>query len=53
MKFYHFTLRVKHDDGFVTFHTIATSEQEAKRAVMAAERCPERAIRRIYKGKEI
>ena len=53
MKFFRFTLRVKHDDGFVTFHTVATGEQEAKRAVMLVERCPERSIRRVYKGKEI
>ena len=53
MKFYSFTLRVKHDDGFVTIRTVATSEEKAKRAVMLAERCPERAIRRVYKGKEI
>ena len=53
MNFYHFTLRVKHDDGFITFHTVARSEQEARRAVMLAEHCPERSIRRVYKGKEV
>ena len=53
MKFFRFTLRVKHDGGFVTFRTVATSEQKAKRAVMLVERCPERSIRRVYKGKEI
>ena len=53
MKFYNFTLRVKHDDGFVTFRTVATGEREARRAVMLAERCPERSIRRVYKGKEV
>jgi hypothetical protein len=46
-----FTLRVKHDAGFVTIRTVARDEATARYLVCRAERCPERAIRRVYAGK--
>lgn len=48
-----FTLRLKHDNGYVSIRTVATDENPARRIVCAAERCPERAIRRVYHGKKL
>jgi hypothetical protein len=42
-----YTLRLKHDKGFVNISTVAMSEQAAKNTILAAERAPERAIRKI------
>lgn len=47
MNTYRFILRLKHDRGWVTIHTAASSADAARRQVMAAERCPERAIREV------
>lgn len=39
-----FAVRVKHDAGKITIYNYAVSADAAKRVVMTAERCPERAI---------
>jgi hypothetical protein len=44
---FRFRLRIKHDRGWVTIETMATDEGAARRAVMAAEGCPDRAIRGV------
>ncbi len=49
----HFTLRVKHDAGSVTIRTVGPNEGAARKMICAAERCPERAIRRVWAGKPI
>lgn len=48
-----FTLRVRHDAGYVTIRTVASSEAAARAMVCAAERCPDRAIRRVWLGKSL
>lgn len=48
-----YTLRVKHDAGFITIRTVAQSEAAARHIVCMAERCPDRAIRRVWAGKAI
>lgn len=53
MQINHYTLRVRHDAGFVTIRTTASSEEAARQAVMEAERCPASAIRRVWRGKLI
>jgi hypothetical protein len=42
-----YALTVKHDRGIVHIHTPAASDDAARAIVMAAERCPERAIRKV------
>ncbi|OLP04495.1 hypothetical protein [Rhodoferax antarcticus] len=49
----HFTLRLKHDAGYVSIRTVARSESVARQLVCDAERCPPSAIRRVYVGKTI
>lgn len=49
----HFTLRVKHDAGYISISTVARNEAAARHMVCEAERCPDRAIRRVYKGRFI
>jgi hypothetical protein len=44
---HNYVLTVKHDRGIVHIHTTADSADGARQIVMAAERCPERAIRRV------
>jgi hypothetical protein len=46
-----YTLRVKHDAGYISIKTMAQSEEAARHIVRCAERCPDRSIRRVYKGK--
>lgn len=53
MTFRHYTLRVKHDAGFVSIRTVAQSEDAAIALVMRAERCPRRSIRRVYIGRTV
>lgn len=45
-----YTMRVKHDRGFVTIRTVASSVEAARMMVCRAELCPDRAIRRVYVG---
>lgn len=47
MKLIHFILDTRHDNGRTRIHTHASSEEEARKAVMAAERCPARSIVRV------
>lgn len=47
MKLIHFIFDVRHDNGRTRIHTHASSEEEARKAVMAAERCPARSIVRV------
>jgi hypothetical protein len=42
-----FILTTKHDNGIIEIVTHATSEAAAREAVMIAERCPARSIRRV------
>lgn len=42
-----YCLTVKHDAGQIEIYNFAPSEASAKRAVMDAERCPERSILKI------
>lgn len=42
-----FIVSCKHDKGTVDIHTTASSEAAARDAIMAAERCPSRSIRRV------
>lgn len=42
-----FILRVRHDDGWINIHTTAQSADAAREIVIAAERCPARAIRQV------
>lgn len=42
-----YCLAVKHDAGQIDIYNFAPSADSAKRAVMDAERCPERAILKI------
>lgn len=42
-----YRLRVKHDEGYVTFDVPATDEESAARVVMACELCPRQAIKSI------
>ncbi len=51
MQIRRYTLRVKHDAGFITIRTVASSEAAARYIVCRAEHCPERAIRRVWRGK--
>ena len=51
MNFYRFTLRVKHDAGYTTVRTVAQSEASAREMVRSAFRCPDRSIRRVWRGK--
>jgi hypothetical protein len=48
-----FTLRVKHDAGFVTIRAVASSAEDARSLVCIAERCPDCAIKRVWPGKVI
>lgn len=48
-----FTLRLRHDHGYITIRTVASSEQAARDLVCRAEFCPARSIRRVYTGKLI
>ena len=41
---YQYKARLQHDHGRVTIYTTATSEQQARKSIQNAERCPERAI---------
>lgn len=41
---YQYKARLQHDRGRVTIYTTATSEEQARRSICNAERCPERAI---------
>jgi len=41
---YQYKARLQHDNGRVTIYTTATSEEQARRSICNAERCPERAI---------
>lgn len=47
MDLHHFILTVKHDKGVVNLHTSTYTAEAAKKIIMAAERCPERAIREV------
>lgn len=42
-----YRVRVKHDAGIINITTWATSKTAAARSVMAAERCPARAILKV------
>lgn len=53
MQVHRYTLRVRHDHGFVTIRTTAQSEAAARNIVMKAERCPASSIRRVWRGKLI
>ena len=53
MVFRHYTLRVRHDGGWVSITTVAQSVEAARRVVCASERCPDRSIRRVYAGRVI
>ncbi len=53
MIFRRFTLRLRHDHGYITIRTVASSEQAARDMVCRAELCPARSIRRVYTGKLI
>jgi hypothetical protein len=44
MDVHRYLVRVKHDNGIVNIKTTATSEEWARKVVMKAEGCPERAI---------
>ncbi|WP_454735393.1 hypothetical protein [Cupriavidus necator] len=44
---YRYAITMKHDRGVVTIQTTASSRDAAVAAVLAAERAPERAIRKI------
>lgn len=52
MKITEFKAVVKHDNGQVRFKVFASSEEEAKKLIMLAEGCPERAIKSL-KGKTL
>ena len=50
---FRFSLRVKHDEGYILIRTVARDEAAARKMVTIAERCPDRAIRRVWRGKQI
>lgn len=39
-----YAVRTRHDKGEITLYNYAPDAESAKRTVMAAERCPERAV---------
>lgn len=47
MNLYRFIATVKHDDGMIDIHAMATDAQAARRIIMTTEGCPERSIRRL------
>lgn len=47
----HFTLRLRHDKGYISIRTVAKNEQAAREQVCAAERCPDSSVRRVYHGR--
>lgn len=44
---YRYLLTLKHDDGILHIEIMAISDSAARNAVMAAEGCPRRSIRRV------
>ena len=51
MKIY--DIKLKHDKGYITIRTTATSEENAKRTVLKSEKAPESAIKNIKVIKEL
>lgn len=48
-----FDVTLRHDHGEITIHTSASSEDWARRSVLAAERAPESAVVRVVKVDEV